>query len=52
MTIDLAGRTILVTGASKGIGAAIVKEIGACGAHVIAQAPRRRRAPSHASAFI
>lgn len=32
----LAGKTILVTGASKGIGAAIVRTLGAEGAHVIA----------------
>jgi NAD(P)-dependent dehydrogenase (short-subunit alcohol dehydrogenase family) len=33
---DLTGRTILVTGASKGIGAATVRALGAAGAHVIA----------------
>lgn len=33
---ELEGRTILVTGASKGIGAAIVAAVGAAGAHVIA----------------
>jgi NAD(P)-dependent dehydrogenase (short-subunit alcohol dehydrogenase family) len=33
---DLSGRTVLVTGASKGIGAAIVRKLGDCGAHVIA----------------
>lgn len=33
---DLSGRTVLVTGASKGIGAAIVRRVGAAGAHVIA----------------
>ncbi|MGH6887194.1 MAG: SDR family NAD(P)-dependent oxidoreductase, partial [Geminicoccales bacterium] len=33
---DLDGRTILVTGASKGIGAAIAGAVGAAGAHVIA----------------
>jgi NAD(P)-dependent dehydrogenase (short-subunit alcohol dehydrogenase family) len=33
---DLAGRTILVTGASKGIGAAIARAVGAQGAHVVA----------------
>ncbi len=32
----LAGRTVLVTGASKGIGAAIAAQLGAAGAHVIA----------------
>ena len=33
---DLAGKTILVTGASKGIGAAIATALGRDGAHVIA----------------
>lgn len=33
---ELAGKTILVTGASKGIGAAIVASVGAAGAHVVA----------------
>ena len=45
---ELTGRTILVTGASKGIGAAIVEALGAADAHVailaaIAQAPRQPR---------
>jgi NAD(P)-dependent dehydrogenase (short-subunit alcohol dehydrogenase family) len=33
---ELAGRTVLVTGASKGIGTQIVTALGAAGAHVIA----------------
>lgn len=33
---DLAGRTALVTGASKGIGTQIIRVLGASGAHVIA----------------
>jgi NAD(P)-dependent dehydrogenase (short-subunit alcohol dehydrogenase family) len=33
---ELIGRTVLVTGASKGIGAQIVRALGAAGAHVIA----------------
>jgi NAD(P)-dependent dehydrogenase (short-subunit alcohol dehydrogenase family) len=33
---ELAGRTVLVTGASKGIGAQTVQALGAAGAHVIA----------------
>lgn len=34
--LDLTGKTVLVTGASKGIGAAIVQAIGGAGAHVVA----------------
>eukprot|EP01037_Dinobryon_pediforme_P026024 gene26024-28405_t len=34
--LDLIGKTILVTGASKGIGASIARIAGASGAHVIA----------------
>lgn len=33
---DLSGKTVLVTGASKGIGAATVAALGAAGAHVVA----------------
>src|SRR3954447_19305753 len=33
---DLTGKTILVTGASKGIGAATVAALGAAGGHVVA----------------
>jgi NAD(P)-dependent dehydrogenase (short-subunit alcohol dehydrogenase family) len=33
---DLHGRTVLVTGASKGIGQATVRALGAAGAHVVA----------------
>jgi NAD(P)-dependent dehydrogenase (short-subunit alcohol dehydrogenase family) len=33
---ELAGRTVLVTGASRGIGAQTVRALGAAGAHVIA----------------
>jgi NAD(P)-dependent dehydrogenase (short-subunit alcohol dehydrogenase family) len=33
---ELTGKTILVTGASKGIGAAIARSLGSAGAHVIA----------------
>ena len=35
-TLDLAGKTVLVTGASKGIGAAIARRAGEAGAHVVA----------------
>jgi NAD(P)-dependent dehydrogenase (short-subunit alcohol dehydrogenase family) len=34
-TQDLAAKTVLVTGASKGIGAAITRRVGAAGAHVV-----------------
>src|ERR1700676_4711381 len=34
--LDLNGKTILVTGASKGIGASIARIVGEAGAHVIA----------------
>jgi len=33
---ELAGKTVVVTGASKGIGAAIAAAVGAAGAHVVA----------------
>ena len=33
---DLTGKTVVVTGASKGIGAAIVRSLGTTGAHVVA----------------
>ena len=33
---DLSGKTLLVTGASKGIGAELVRKVGAAGGHVIA----------------
>ncbi len=36
MTEDLGGRTVLLTGASKGIGAATARALGEAGAHVVA----------------
>ena len=38
MKIDLSGRTALVTGASRGIGEAIARGLGAAGAHVLCAA--------------
>ncbi len=41
MDIDLAGRTAVVTGGSKGIGLAVVRRLAASGAHVITGAQSR-----------
>ncbi|TIX44975.1 MAG: SDR family NAD(P)-dependent oxidoreductase, partial [Mesorhizobium sp.] len=38
MTLDLSGRLAVVTGASRGIGYFMAKELAAAGAHVIAVA--------------
>jgi NAD(P)-dependent dehydrogenase (short-subunit alcohol dehydrogenase family) len=43
MDIDLAGRTAVVTGGSKGIGLAVVRRLAASGAQVIAGAKNRSR---------
>jgi 3-oxoacyl-[acyl-carrier protein] reductase len=42
--IDLDGKTVLVTGASRGIGRAIARAVGAAGGHVIAHYGRSREA--------
>lgn len=49
---DLTGKRILVTGASKGIGAAIIRRCGAAGAAVIAHYGRDRRGVEAATAEI
>lgn len=48
----LSGRTVLVTGASKGIGAAIAAALGAAGAHVVASYGRDRDGAEAATAAI
>jgi len=49
---DLSGRTILLTGASKGIGAATAAALGAAGAHVIAHYGGDRAGAEAATAAI
>lgn len=49
---DLSGKTILVTGASKGIGAAIVTALGPTGAHIIAHYGSDRAGAEDAAADI
>lgn len=44
MTIDLSGQTVLVTGASRGIGRALARSVGAAGATVALHANRSRNA--------
>jgi len=46
---DLAGKTVLVTGSSKGIGAEIVAALGRQGAHVIAHYGRDRKGAAAAT---
>ncbi len=50
--LPLSGKTILVTGASKGIGAAIVRRLGEAGAHVIAHYGSDRAGAEAATAAI
>jgi NAD(P)-dependent dehydrogenase (short-subunit alcohol dehydrogenase family) len=49
---DLAGKTILLTGASRGIGAATARELGAAGAHVAAHYGTHRAGAEEATAEI
>ncbi len=49
---SLTGRTILLTGASGGIGSAIAAAVGAAGAHVIAHYGRHRSGAEQATAVI
>ena len=53
MTCDLSNRVALVTGASRGLGAAMARELGACGAKVaVNYAVNRERAQSVAQEII
>lgn len=49
---DLSGRTVLLTGASKGIGAATAEALGAAGAHVVAHYGGDRAGAEAATAAI
>ena len=52
IAIDLSGKTILLTGASKGIGAATVAILGEAGAHVVAHYGTDREGAEAATAAI
>ncbi len=49
---DLGGKTILLTGASRGIGAATARELGAAGAHLVAHYGSYREGAEEATAAI
>ncbi|MBL7659649.1 SDR family NAD(P)-dependent oxidoreductase, partial [Escherichia coli] len=40
-SLDLTGRTAIITGASRGIGLAIAQQLAAAGAHVVLTARRQ-----------
>jgi NAD(P)-dependent dehydrogenase (short-subunit alcohol dehydrogenase family) len=52
LNIDLSGQTILVTGASRGIGAAIARRLAGCGARVAVHYGRQRAAADALAAEI
>ena len=52
IAIDLSGKTILLTGASKGIGAATAAILGEAGAHVVAHYGSDRAGAEAATAAI
>jgi NAD(P)-dependent dehydrogenase (short-subunit alcohol dehydrogenase family) len=49
---DLSGKTILLTGASRGIGAATARELGAAGAHLVAHYGSHRAGAEESTAEI
>lgn len=50
-SLDLTGRTAIITGASRGIGLAIAQQLAAAGAHVVLTA-RRQEAADEAAAQV
>jgi NAD(P)-dependent dehydrogenase (short-subunit alcohol dehydrogenase family) len=49
---DLSGKTILLTGASRGIGAATARELGAAGAHLVAHYGSHREGAEESTAAV
>ncbi len=52
MTGDLTGKTVLLTGASRGIGAATARALGAAGAQLVAHYGTHREGAEEATAEI
>jgi NAD(P)-dependent dehydrogenase (short-subunit alcohol dehydrogenase family) len=52
VTEDLSGKTILVTGSSRGIGAATARALGAAGAHLVAHYGTHREGAEESTAAI